>query len=213
MVTGKTIKNIIFDLGIVIINVDTQRAVEAFKKMGVENIDEIYSRSSHKGFFDYFETGSISSEEFRNELKKYIPNKANSHDIDTAWNAMLLDIPEETICLLKELRTKYKIYLLSNTNETHMKEIHRYLSETFDISSFDDIFHKTYYSYIEHLRKPDPKIFHRVLSENNLYPKETLFIDDTLEYINAAKKLGIICHHFLEEDSLQQLIRKYLRES
>lgn len=127
----KDIEAIIFDLGGVILNIDYKLTINAFKKLGITNFDELYSQARQLSFFDDFETGKISAEDFFVSLNKHTGLKLNPHEATTAWNAMLLDLPWERIELLKKLGKKHRLFLLSNTNETHIAAFTGYLEKTF----------------------------------------------------------------------------------
>ncbi len=185
------IKNIIFDLGGVLLNIDFQKTMDAFKKLGADNINEIFSGYSQYYFFDAFEKGLISPKEFRNEIRKFLKQNSTDEMIDEAWNAMLLDFPTERINFLLSCKNKYRTFLLSNTNAMHFPVYNKQLKEKFHINDLSDLFEKAYYSYRLGLRKPEKEIFEIVLKENNLNPEETLFIDDSPINIATADKLGI----------------------
>ena len=185
------IKNIIFDYGAVILNIDYQLAEKAFAKLGLTDFDRLYSHATQKELFDEFEKGLITPADFRNGVRKFIKRDVSDLQIDAAWNAMLLDLPEERIQLLDELKTKYRLFLLSNTNEIHYNSFTSYMRDKFKREIFSDVFEKAYVSFKVKMRKPDPEIFLHVLQEQNLRKEETLFIDDSLQHIETANKLGI----------------------
>ena len=185
------LKNIIFDLGGVILNIDFQKTVEAFRKLGIADIDKMYSGYAQYDFFDAFDKGLISPLQFRDKVRTYIPKSVTNEEIDEAWNKMLLDFPAERINLLLNLKKTYRTFLLSNTNAIHYPVYNKQLHETFGIDSLSDLFEKAYYSFQVGLRKPDIEIFELVLKENNLVPEETLFIDDAPQNIKIAKYIGI----------------------
>lgn len=186
-----SVKNIIFDLGWVIVNIDYSLTEKAFEKFGVKDFKNIYSQKQQQKLFDDFETGKISSDEFRKTLKESIPKKISDADFDNAWNVMLLDLPAERIHLLEKLKKKYRLFLLSNTNEIHIHTFSNYLQKTFGFKNLEHIFEKEYLSYKIGLRKPDPKIFSYVLREEKMKPSETLFIDDSIQHIESAAKVGL----------------------
>ena len=111
-----------------------------------------------------------------------------------AWNALLLDFPKERIDLLKKIKTKYRTFLLSNTNSIHLKEFQERLHNEQGVY-LEDLFEKAYYSHVVKLRKPNADIFNLVLKENDLMPSETLFIDDTASNFPEAEKMGIQTYH------------------
>lgn len=184
-------KNIIFDLGGVLLNIDYSLVTKAFLALGLTDFDKLYSKAHQTKLFDLYEKGQISSEAFRNHVKTCFSIPIDDETIDKAWNAMLLDLPPERLHLLQQLKTKHRIFLLSNTNDIHIQYINNYLKETFGIADLSGYFEKVYLSYEVGMRKPDAEIFELVLSENNLDPNETLFIDDSIQHIEGAKKLGI----------------------
>lgn len=184
-------KNIIFDLGGVILNIDYLLAVKAFKDLGLGGFDTFFSQAQQKQLFDLYEKGEITSDNFRNELRIYCNGNIGDKTIDEAWNSMLLDLPQERLDLLKRFKQSHRTFLLSNTNEIHIDSFNAYLQNDFNIADLSGHFEKMYLSYKVGMRKPDAEIFELVLSENKLDPKETLFIDDSIQHIESAKKLGI----------------------
>ena len=185
------IKNIIFDFGGVILNIDYKLTVNAFAKLGLKDFDKIYSQATQKALFDVFEKGLISPAEFRTQIRKFIDTDVPDEQIDKAWDSMLLDLPEERVVLLDKLKMKYKLFLLSNTNEIHFTNFSTYMKKKFKRDLFADVFDKTYVSHKVHMRKPDAEIFELVLKENNLKREETIFIDDSFQHIEGARKVGL----------------------
>lgn len=184
------IRNIIFDLGGVLLNLDMKKTRDAFIELGMPDFDEHFTQAKQSGMFDLFDCGKISPGEFRAELKKYLP-EASDEKIDRAWNAMLQDLPPERLELLKLLSQKYRLFLLSNTNEIHVAAFSAYLERTFGFSDFADYFEQWYYSCRIGKRKPGAEIFEFVLAENKLLPEETLFIDDSPQHVEGAIRTGI----------------------
>lgn len=192
---------IIFDLGGVILNLDYNLTIEAFKRLGRENFDQLYTQSHQDKIFDLYETGSISSTEFRNYMRQFFSELVSDEKIDAAWNAMLLDLPVERIYLLEELKKSYPIYLFSNTNDIHYHSFKNYLNQEFgNANLLEDTFNKAYFSHIVGVRKPNTNAFEKVLNEHQLNPEKTLFIDDSIQHIEGAKMLGIQTHHLIDSD-------------
>src|SRR5690606_27785293 len=108
-----------------------------------------------------------------------------------AWNAMILDFPVERLRFLEELSKKYRLFLLSNTNDLHIDAVRRALEKTTGHKNLEQYFEKTYFSSAIGMRKPDTRIFEFVCSENNLDPAKTIFIDDSPQHIEGAKSVGI----------------------
>jgi len=198
----KKIKSIIFDLGGVILNISYQNTIDAFKKLGIINSYSFYSKQSQRNIFNLLECGKITKTEFINEIKKIC--NASENEIIMAWNSMILDLPEDRISLIKKLKIKYNIYLLSNTNKIHIAELNKRLGEE-KYSKFVKIFNKVYYSHQIACRKPNLEAFQIILDENKLNAEEVLFIDDSYQHIEAAKKLGMKTYHLQEEEDIISL--------
>jgi len=180
------IKAIIFDLGGVILNIDYQRTVDEFKKIGVPHFGEIFSQFKQSSFTDDFEKGRISENDFYETVKAKTEVDFSFSEFRSAWNAMLLDLPPQRIEMLKKLSEQYRLFLFSNTNETHYNKFITKVESDFDI-----LFEKTYYSHQFGLRKPDKFAFQMLLEQNNLVAEDTLFIDDSYQHIESANSLGI----------------------
>lgn len=195
--TGKVvppfIKNIIFDLGGVLLNLDYTLSTKAFQKIapGFGSFDAIYTGQKDKKLFENFETGAITSQQFRDGIRALLQKNINDKTIDEAWNAMLLNFPIERLKLLEELRSKYRLFLLSNTNEIHLLAVNEILNKTFGLKDLSGVFEKEYYSHKVGMRKPNREIFQLVISENKLDPSETLFIDDSEQHIEGGKRAGL----------------------
>jgi len=198
------VKNIIFDLGGVILNIDYEQTANAFKKIGIKNFNDIYSQAKQGKVFDKLETGEITPEEFREYIKEIVPSLQLS-DIDKSWNAMLLDLPVQRINLLKELKKKYRLFLLSNTNEIHIKCFRKIIESSYGENIFDSIFEHQYYSSDIGLRKPNADCFQYVLEKNGLEASETLFIDDSIQHVEGARKLKINTYHLIPGEDITTL--------
>ncbi|HYG15137.1 MAG TPA: HAD family phosphatase [Bacteroidia bacterium] len=185
------IKNIIFDLGGVLINLDPTLTHRAFEKAGAVQVAEHFTFTHQHTLIKEFEVGRMDAPSFRQMFCGIFNTVIQETDFDAAWNAMLLDVPAERLELLRRLKSRYNIYLLSNTNFLHHAFIIEYLRATHGIDNFDAMFHKAYYSHTLGLRKPDAAIYRHVLDENKLNPSETLFFDDNAANIEGAKAVGI----------------------
>lgn len=202
------IKNIIFDLGGVILNIDYMRTANAFQELGIENYNDLYTQFNQIDIFDKLEKGEITPGFFYNEIRRMSSLNITDEQISNAWNAMLLDFPVKRLELLQELKSKYNIYLCSNTNEIHLNDYNKTLKQTFGIDNLGDIFIKEYYSHKVGMRKPDAEIFQLIIDENNLNPKETLFIDDSPQHIEGARKVGLIAYHLTNGEDILDLFSK-----
>jgi FMN phosphatase YigB (HAD superfamily) len=184
-------KNIIFDLGGVILNIDYDLTSKAFEQLGLTQFNQLFSKAQQEKLFDLYEKGLITSDDFRNTLNNSLKTPVSKETIDAAWNAMLLDLPPSRLELLKKLKSTHRTFLLSNTNEIHIHWFFNALKQQFGIPDLSDYFEKVYLSYEIQLRKPDAAIFEYVIKSNQLDPTETLFIDDSPQHIESAKKMGI----------------------
>ncbi|MFT5820493.1 MAG: FMN phosphatase YigB (HAD superfamily) [Crocinitomix sp.] len=203
---GKKVSAILFDLGGVILNLDYNKTIDAFKKMGEERFDELYSQAEQNDIFDRFETGEISEDYFRDYLISFLGNHINPAMVDQAWNAMLLDLPEERIEFLMELKQDYKIYLFSNTNAIHLEAFKTIIKNQYgDANLLEKVFHKTYYSHLIQKRKPNPSAFKFILDDLDLRPEEVIFIDDSIQHVEGAKSIGIDAYHLVDTDVLNLL--------
>jgi putative hydrolase of the HAD superfamily len=162
-----------------------------FQELGIENFDEIYSQAKQTTLFDEFETGKITSEKFIYGISKLLNHKIPDDGIVGSWNSMLLDFPVERLNLIKQLKKKYSIVLLSNTNEIHKKAFLAILKNQLQLTDFNDFFHAVYYSHEIGLRKPDAECFEYVLEKSNFKKEETIFFDDSIQHITGAEKIGI----------------------
>lgn len=213
MQSNKAIRQIIFDFGGVILDIDPQQTINALQSMGVEDVDIFNTRSFQEDVIAKFERGIITPEQFRERVRQHIGKDICDQDIDDAWNALLLDIPKERIKVLEQAKNNYDIYLLSNSNEIHYDIYVRDLQLRFGYREFDQLFHKAYFSFDLHLSKPNIEIFEFVLNQHNLIPEETLFIDDTLMHIEAAQKTGLKTYHLVKPERIRDLFKEgILRE-
>ncbi|MCQ0110847.1 HAD family hydrolase [Zhouia amylolytica] len=182
------IKNIIFDFGDVFINLD--------KPATVNRLTEINGKFTVSDKMDqmnkFYEKGLISTSEFVSFYMSIFPKISKNTLID-AWNAIILDLPENRIEFLEKLskENNYRLFLLSNTNALHIDHVIKNIgAERFN--RFKNCFEQFYLSHEINFRKPDLDIYKFVLNENNLKPEETLFIDDVEENTTAAASLNII---------------------
>lgn len=202
-------KAIILDFGGVLLNIDYEAPIREFKKLGIDKFQQLFAQASQSNLFDDFEKGIISNELFRSELKKISGKNISDEQIDSAWNSILLDFPERKMKLLEELKKKYKLFLLSNTNKIHVENFEKEMNEKYGKNHFQSHFEKIYFSSSIGMRKPDVEIFDFVLKENDLPPEETIFIDDSIQHISGAQKAGIVAFHLdLKKEDLIDLLKR-----
>ena len=202
MLTG--IKNILFDLGGVLFHIDYQITINNFLKIGVNDIKQNFSQFKQNSIFDNLETGVITPENFINSIKKKYP-KLGSKKIIHAWNSMLIGLPKENLELLKKLSKKYRLFLLSNANYIHIDEVNKKIKSKYNLNSIDVYFEKAYYSHIIGKRKPDEETFRWVINDANILAEETLFIEDTIQHIEGAKKANLKTLHIESNSSLKSI--------
>lgn len=199
----KNIKNIIFDFGRVLLNIDPLLTQKAFMNFGFKS-DEGRSGRKDDEVVILFESGKITSEEFIATVKDHTDDNVTDQMIIDAWNAMLLDFPAHHVETLKSLKGKYNLYLLSNSTQIHFD---RYISDFKDVYGFElsSLFNKMWFSFNIGLVKPDVEIFKFVLNDESLKPEETLFIDDTLVHVKAAQSLNINVYHLKDNEDVSDL--------
>lgn len=203
------IENIIFDLGGVILNINYQLTVAAFEQIGAQNFKSASTPERQKKLFEDFEIGKITADEFRTIVKTKYNLMITDEEFDYAWNAMLLDLPHERLDLIRLLKQKhnFRTFLFSNTNEIHLKS----LRNRFGLGMFSGCFDKEYYSNECGQRKPNREAFQMVLEENQLKADKTLFIDDSMEHVQAAVQSGLCAKIITRDASLSQVIDEILK--
>ncbi len=186
------VKNIILDFGGVLLDIDYHQTELAFRKLGVSNFEKIYSQASQTNLFNKLEIGKITETDFFEELKKLSGlDSITAEQIREAWNAMLITFPKENYLMLQQLKKKYIVFLLSNTNEIHISAFEKLIEKICPVKEFERQFKKFYYSCRIGLRKPNVDCFLYVLNDSKLNKEETIFIDDSIQHIKGAKKAGI----------------------
>ncbi len=203
-------RSIIFDLGAVILDIDFQKTIDAFTKLGITDFDSIFSAALQSDLFDMLDKGTISIENFRKQLIAMSGKTITITEFDQAWNSMILDFPKKRIEYLLNLRKYYPVYLLSNTNIIHFPVYNKLLKINFGIDDIRNLFDQVYLSFQLGMRKPQPEIFQLVINENNLKPEETLFVDDNIDNIEAAKILGLGTLHLVFGMTIEKDLDKFL---
>jgi len=199
------IKNIIFDLGGVIINLSVEKTYQAFSELSGKPLEEIKKIVHQNAFFNQYEEGMIEDADFRIHLRKVLNLNVNDSVLDHAWNAMLLDIPIERIHLLEELKNRFQLFLLSNTNNIHLQCFNSQVEQLTGFATIDQYFHHAYYSHLLKMRKPGVEIYEHVLHSSNLIPHETIFLDDNKDNLVGANKAGIKTFHVQHPDQIFSL--------
>jgi putative hydrolase of the HAD superfamily len=205
------IKNIIFDLGGVLLDIDFKKTRDAFIASGVKDFDAYFQQSFSNPLFADFEKGLIKPidffEAFRNETAIHITDEI----IINNWNALLGDFRKDSMHYIAALKKNYRVFLFSNTNIIHFEAFMILFEQQIGAGHFHDYFEKAYYSHEMNLRKPDVESFEFIIRENNLLENDTLFVDDTLKNIEGAKAAGLhtlwLQKGMLVEDEVEKLLK------
>ena len=190
MVKLDGIRNIIFDLGGVLLNLAPHKTMEEFRKLGHTSLVEENPWNFKHEIFYMFERGLVSIDEFHSGVKEVLGNGVTNEQIDYAWTAMLLDIPRVRAEIVLNLKKQFRTFLFSNTNAIHVEKIQSDFHNNLGIE-FSSLFEKDFYSNEIHVRKPDIESFLKVIELSGVQIEETLFIDDFEENIIAAQKTGL----------------------
>lgn len=188
-------KNIIFDFGGVFLNLDFSLTEKAFRNLGVPQFNAMFTQHHSNDLFINLETGKISPQEFYDAFRKETQTNLTNEQIRDAWNALLLDFPQERVTWLEAIGKKYNVYLFSNTNQIHYDKFMADFRTNNNGRDFNSFFIKAYYSHELGLRKPDPESFEAIIKAEKLNPAETVFIDDTYKNIAGAQKTGLQTIH------------------
>jgi glucose-1-phosphatase len=199
----KEIKNIIFDFGGVLYDIDVQKTINKFKELGIDDsagLDNLY-----KLLFE-IEIGKIEEDEFLLKLQALSKNNSSKDDLLEAFNEILIGIQDYKVKDLIKLSNNYHLYLLSNTNIIHYKVFSEQIKTNKNTFLFYELFDKEYYSFELGLRKPDPEIFNFVIKDSKLIAQHTIFVDDDEKNIIAAKELNLQTFWFKDKDCWKELM-------
>jgi len=201
---ASNIKNILFDLGGVILDINVQATLKQFYDLGFPAELMQYPHSMTTDLFFKYETGKLDTDQFRDKIRLRTGVEMSNQAFDEAWNAMLVRIPEERTSLLLSLSKRYKLYMLSNTSALHVKVFEKmYLDSAGE--SMHQVFDKIYYSHEIGWHKPDREAWEYVIKDAAINPEETLFLDDNIHNIKASQELGFQAIHIHERTSLMSL--------
>ncbi len=201
-------KNLLFDLGGVIMDIERQRCVEAYRALGMAHPEEFLGDYAQKGPFMMIESGEITAQEFRDTLHSYLPKGVTDEEIDQAFFQFLVGIPEHRLRELRELRKTHKIYLLSNTNPIMWDgKIEREFRK--EGLRREDYFDGMVTSFEAKSMKPDEQIFRYAIDKLGIKPEETLFLDDSQANLDAAAQLGFLTALVKPGDEFAKIIANY----
>jgi glucose-1-phosphatase len=194
MKKSESVKNIIFDLGGVLLNIEPKLTGKALEEMGVRNMEDVHSRLINEKLYERFDTGEYSPDRFRDEIRKACELALSDQQVDDAWNALLLDFPSKRVDLLHQLQPNYHLFLLSNTNSIHYQS-YTHSFRMVHGEEMPGLFTRLFLSFEMGVHKPDQAIYEMTLRIGNFVPAETLFIDDSLANAQAAAKTGMLAFH------------------
>ena len=209
------LKNLIFDLGDVIIPIDMGAPIRNFATLAGLSEADVTALWKQHNLWHRYETGMVDDAGFRQHvrqlLRKNDPEILNDvaadhwadEVIDTAWNTILLELPVERVERIEQLKAsgKYRLFLLSNTNAIHIRQVNRMLA-ALEKPSLESLFERVFLSHEVRMAKPAPAIYQHVLSEAGLGTEETAFFDDNRANIEAAAALGIRAVHVVPPQTI-----------
>ncbi len=198
-------KNIVFDLGGVLLDINYQKTIDAFEKLGIEHFEKMFSQTHANELFEKLEKGEVSEDDFYASIQTRIKGQVARQEMEAACNALILNFRIESLNFLEKLATYYKLYLLSNTNSIHLRFFKDLFSRQTGKPSLNAYFTTAWYSHEIGLRKPGPEIFSFILEQEGLLAAETIFIDDTLANIETAQNMGFKTHHLLPGERIELL--------
>jgi putative hydrolase of the HAD superfamily len=207
-----TVRNVIFDFGGVLFEIDYDLPVKAFAGLGYGNFAEVYTQAAQNVVFDQLETGKIDNESFMQYLHALVPG-ASRAQVDEAWNSILLRILPEQVHFVRQVKDSgRRTFMLSNTNAIHVAEFEKMIAEKMPFSAFRDAFEKIYYSNVIGIKKPYPETYLQVCEWNGLSPSETLFVDDSIQHVLGAEKAGLQTYHLRRGELLNQSLISLLEQ-
>ena len=184
-------KNIIFDLGNVLVKLNSEGCIGAFKAIGMGELVEQNPQSEGMKLMSKLGVGMITTENFCDAARKLTGTDVTNEEIIDAANKMLVVIPDaKKERLLQLKKAGYRLFLLSNTIDIHWDYCVELLFP-YQNHGVEDYFEQCFLSQRMHLAKPNARIYEEVIRQADIHPDETLFIDDLKENCEAAEKLGI----------------------
>jgi FMN phosphatase YigB (HAD superfamily) len=201
-----TIRNLVLDFGGVLYDIDYGAPASAFAKLGWDSFADDYAQGAQSEIFDGLETGAMSEGDFLKALHAKCANGTKPSDVLAAWNCILIGLPERSLMALEVLSKRYRLFLFSNTNAIHAPIFERQIAEHYGRSTFPAFFEEIVYSHRFGLKKPASQTFEAYASRFGLAPGATLFVDDSAQHVEGAKRAGWHALHLnVERDHLQAL--------
>jgi len=207
MIDLKDTETIIFDLGEVIIDLDSKRVIDQFQKYSDKSAEDIIRLISKSQDLIDYEVGKMTDVEFCQVVNELLSIELSQASFEAIWNSFLGIIKLDKLYLMLDLKEKFNVLILSNTNAIHQRAFDRRVGEHIPSKTMADMVHTAYYSYELGLRKPDPHIYQKVIDLQNLNPAKTIFFDDRLENITAAQHSGIQAIQVTYSDQILDQLR------
>jgi putative hydrolase of the HAD superfamily len=204
MGNNTSFKNILFDLGGVILDLNVNGTLESFLNLGFPRELLSYPENFHTDIFFKYETGKVTTAEFRDSIRAYAGVEFTDEDFDAAWCTMLARVPKKRTMLLQDLAKEYDLYMLSNTSELHIEKFSRMFAEVAGVP-LEKVFTKCFYSHETGLHKPDEAAFEHVLKTAGIRANETLFLDDNIHNVKSAQSLGFNVIHISENLKMEDV--------
>jgi glucose-1-phosphatase len=190
--TTNMIKNLIFDFGNVLFDINLPAIPNGFKALIGDEYESVVTRLREQKVFELYETGGLSTTEFIDAIRLAGSQPHSPEAVVAVWNSIFVGMPAERFAMLERLRQRYKIFMLSNINELHADWIDAYMLREHGYENFQSqFFDGVYYSHLIRLRKPTREAYEYVLADAEIQAHESVFIDDLPENIEAANALGI----------------------
>lgn len=207
------VKNIIFDLGGVLLDLNFDHALKAFQQLNRDTGLDDMREFIHHPLLNGFETGDITAGEFRNRLRHLLKNQeVPNEDLDLAWCSLLGEVPESKVQLIRELSVDFNLFLFSNTNTIHIPYFRQAFSEQHS-TDWEELFRMTFYSHEIGERKPNLSAYQKVISLAGIDAVHTLFVDDLEANVAAAAAAGMHALHYLPGNNLKDEIFSFLGSS
>ena len=186
------IKNLIFDLGGVLVSLDRKRCLDNFSQMlGFDDFGNYLNAYAQKGFFADFENGDIDSAQFRDIVREHCTKEGVTDEmIDQAFISFLTEVSPYKVKLLLDLKEKYNLLLLSNVNPIGWKACCDLFFKAQGVD-IEDVFEKLYLSYEQNASKPGTLVYEKLIADSGIVPQETLFIDDSAANIETGRQMGL----------------------
>lgn len=205
-----TIRNLVLDFGGVLYDINYDAPVQAFAELGYEGFGDDYAQGAQSRLFDGLETGALSEGDFLRSLHARCAEGTTPSQVLAAWNSILIGMPERSLKTLEKLFGRYRLFLFSNTNAIHAPIFERQIADIYGRSTFPSFFEEIVYSHRFGQKKPAPETFKAYAQRFSLAPGATLFIDDSLQHVEGAKKAGWNALHLnLERDHLEALLKRH----